>query len=143
VSSQTPTDVLALMAEARRPVCGQVRRRTLGAACEVAVLALMDALEDPQRHGATADAVRALLAGAGPVQLEVLLEPLAATVAHGVLEGLTRAGLVEPPVAQVAHLRLDLRPSPERGARYWGLTLQAAGRRYQRPRPWPQERYLP
>lgn len=107
------TTVLELMAEARRPVRQQARRRALRAACEVTVLALMDALEDPDRHGATADAVRGLLAGSGPDELDVLLGPVAAPVAHGVVEGLTRAGLLEPRVARVAHLRIDMRPSPD------------------------------
>ena len=113
MSSPAPTDALALVAEARRPVCGRVRQRTLRQACEVTVLALMDALEGPHRHGATADAVRGLIAGAGPDELAVLLQPVAAPVAHGVLEGLSRAGLVAPRVAQVAHLRIDLRPNPD------------------------------
>jgi hypothetical protein len=49
VTGPTPTDVLDRMAEARRPVRGRARRRTLREACEITVLALMDALEDPRR----------------------------------------------------------------------------------------------
>jgi hypothetical protein len=115
VTGPTPTDVLDRMAEARRPVRGRARRRTLREACEITVLALMDALEDPRRHGATADAVRGLLADAGPDQLDVLLEPVAAPVAHGVLEGLSGAGLVAPRVAQVVNLRIDLLRNPDPG----------------------------
>jgi hypothetical protein len=105
-------DVLELLAEARRPVCGQLRRRTLRGACEITVLALMDAIENPRRPGATADAVRRLLARGGPDQLSVLLEPVAAPVAHGVVEGLTSAGLVDERAARIAHMRIDLRPAP-------------------------------
>jgi hypothetical protein len=115
VTGPTPADLRDLMAEARRPISEQGRQRTLREACEVTVLALMDALEEPGRHGATADAVRGLLTGAGPDQLGVLLEPVAAAVAHGVLEGLTRTGLIAPRAAQVAHLRIDLRPNPDGG----------------------------
>jgi hypothetical protein len=117
VSDLRPTDVLDLMAEARRPVSAWARQRTLCQACEITVLALMDALEDPRRRGATADAVRGLLTDAGPDALDVLLEPVAAPVAHGVVEGLTHSGLVAPRTAQVAHLRIDLRcnPGPEAG----------------------------
>jgi hypothetical protein len=115
--SPTPTDLLALVADAQRPVPGQVQRRILREACQITVLALMDALEDPHREGTTADAVRGLLTDAGADQLEVLLEPIAAPMAHGVLEGLCRAGLVAPRVAQIAHLRIDLRrdPGPDAG----------------------------
>jgi hypothetical protein len=105
--------VLEVLAEARRPVCGQIRQRTLRQACEVTALALIDALENPERQGATADAVRGLLAGARPDQLDVLLEPVAAPVAHGIVEGLVHAGLVEPRVAQVAHASIDLRRNPD------------------------------
>jgi hypothetical protein len=76
------------------------------------VLALLDALERPARADATCAAVRGALAGADAARLAALVELLAARDAHAVIEGLSRAGMIEPQIAQIVHARVDLRPDP-------------------------------
>jgi hypothetical protein len=107
-----PADLRSLVAAARDPVPGHERETVYAAACGIAVLALLDAVEDPARGDATAVAVRRFLGGATPHRLAVLLERIDAREAHGVVHGLSMAGLIEPNVAQIAHARIDVRPIP-------------------------------
>lgn len=105
-------DVLRTIAAARETVPPTERERVHGAACEITVLALLDSFEDPARSDATAEAVRAFVRGATAHCLAVLLERIGAREAHGIVHGLNQAGLIEPNVAQIAHARIDLRPTP-------------------------------
>jgi hypothetical protein len=108
--------VLATLAEARQPIRESERRRVYDASRGIAVLALLDWLEDPARTDATSDAVRGFVRGASAARLAVLLERVRAREAHGVIQGLGRAGLIDAGTAEIAHARVDLRATAEAAA---------------------------
>ena len=94
---------------ARGALSDRERQATYDAACSICVLVLLDA--DPPRPGA----IRPLLgfvAGASAESLAVLLEPTPARNAHPIVSALARAGVIEPRIAQRAHLLIDLRDDP-------------------------------
>jgi hypothetical protein len=105
--------VLAVVADARRPIAPAERRHVYDAACAITVLALLDALDDQPSRGATGDAVLGFLSGATGPQLAVLLDPIDARQAHLVLVGLCHAGLISAHVARSAHARVDIRATPD------------------------------
>jgi hypothetical protein len=111
----SPADAMRVMADARAPISSSERRRAYDVARNVTVLALLDALEDPSRDGATAEAACGLLREASADRLTVLLEPIHAHRAHRLIQALAHAGLVAPEVARVAHMRIDMRRDPARG----------------------------
>jgi hypothetical protein len=105
--------VLRTLAKARQPIRESERRDVYDASRGIAVLALLDTLEDPSRRGATSEAVRGFVHGASAGRLAVLLERVGAREAHGVVQGLSRVGLIDAETAETAHARIDLRATPE------------------------------
>jgi hypothetical protein len=109
-------EVRYLYDTARAPVDPAERARVFDATRHVTVLALMDALDHPERSEATDEAVRTMLDDASVDHVTVLLEPFHAKTAHNIIDALNRAGLVDPHDAQVMHMRIDMRPTPRTGA---------------------------
>jgi hypothetical protein len=111
--ARTARGLLRTLAKARQPIRESERRGVYDASRGIAVLALLDSLGDPSRSDATSDAVRGFVRGASAARLAVLLEPVGAREAHGVVRGLGRAGMIDAETAQIAHARIDLRATPE------------------------------
>jgi hypothetical protein len=111
--ARTARGLLRTLAKARQPIRESERRGVYDASRGIAVLALLDSLGDPSRSDATSDAVRGFVRGASAARLAVLLEPVGAREAHGVVRGLGRAEMIDAETAQIAHARIDLRATPE------------------------------
>jgi len=109
--------LLCVLEEARRPVAPREHRRVYRAVREIAVLAILDAIERPDSTGATCAAARAFLADADAAALGALVEPIRPREAHAVIAGLSRTGLISPQVAQITHARIDLRAGIETSRR--------------------------
>jgi hypothetical protein len=114
--AESSASVRPLLAAARTPISKATRDSMYHRARGLAVLAVIDALEDPAREDPTAEAARTLLAGVDADGLAVLLEPVHARTAHDVVEALAHSGLVEPAQVRLAHLRIDLRIVPQAAA---------------------------
>lgn len=104
-----PQSDFAVFRAARAPIAPAVRESAGRDAYAVMVLAMLDVIAGVT--GATADAVRAILA-ARPDTVSVALEDVDARDAHAVVVGLARAGVIDATAARVAHCRIDRRCNP-------------------------------
>jgi hypothetical protein len=103
---------MRLVARARVGPSAQDRQATYDAARAICIVALLEAAEAATARTATGAAVVGFVARASAERLAVLLESTAARDAHPIVSSLARTGVIEPKVAQHAHLLIDLRPAP-------------------------------
>jgi hypothetical protein len=103
---------LALLRDASETIPQSERQGVYDAARSICVLALLDTLGPSSPPAAIGAAVLGFVAAASGPRLGVLLETTPAREAHAVISALVRAGLVDPQIAQIAHVRVDLRADP-------------------------------
>jgi hypothetical protein len=104
--------VLQVIAREDDTVLALARRETYAAARSICVLALLDALDPKLPAAGSGAAALSFVNAATAERLAVLLEPTPARDAHPIVSGLARVGLIDPGIAQQAHLLIDLRSDP-------------------------------
>jgi hypothetical protein len=110
--TSAPTGAPALVSRAKGGISDAERHATFAAVRSICVLAILDAIDPGMRSSTLGAAVLGLVSGASAERLAVLFEPTPARDAHPIVCALSRAGVVDPGIAQQAHLLNDLRGDP-------------------------------